>query len=67
MPRPKKPDYDSANNGLWRSCGGKKINSYHYLTTCWPVPAALQTNRRIFAGMPWLRNSDDNVPHEGNL
>lgn len=48
-------------------CFPKRVSSSHYLTTCWPAPAALHTNSRIFTGTPWLRNSDDNVPDEGNL
>lgn len=43
------------------------VNLCNYLTACWPAPAALHTNSRIFTGTPWLRNSDDSVPDAGNL
>lgn len=43
------------------------VTQGHYLTVCWPAPAALHTNIKIFTGTPWLRNSDDSAPDEGNL
>lgn len=49
------------------SRASQRVTWYNYLTVCWPAPAALHTNSRIFTGTPWLRNSDDNAPDDGNL
>ncbi len=70
LDRPALPCYSCwalIRQSLFRSGVSRRVSWYNYLTACWPAPAALHTNSRIFTGTPWLRNSEDSVPDDGNL